>query len=59
MRTYVKMSKQCLKVYGPSIKNFKEACAVIGLMNLMTFGFKGFFERHKELTIEITGDLES
>ena len=47
------------KVYGPSIKNFYEAEAVLGLMNFMTFGFKGFFERHKELTIEITGDLES
>ena len=47
------------KVYGPSIKNFYEAEAVLGLMNLGTFVFYGFFKRNKQSMIEIRGDLES
>ena len=32
-----------LKVYGPSIKNFYEAWDDLGLMNLESLGFFGFF----------------
>ena len=41
------------------MKNFYEAWDDLGLMNLETLEFKGFFNRYKESTIEIRGDLES
>ena len=47
------------KVYGPSIKNFYEAGSDLGLMNLETLGFCGFFEQNKQYTIKLRGDLNS
>jgi hypothetical protein len=47
------------KVYGPSIKKFYEAGSDLGLMNLGTFVFYGFFERYKEVEIKTRGYLES
>ena len=51
--------KKVSKVYGPSIKNFYQSGANLGLKNLVTLGFQGFFERNKQSTMEVRGDLNS
>ena len=51
--------KKTSKVYGPSIKNFNEAGAVLGLINLVLLSFPDFFGRTKKAMVKINGDLDS